>query len=104
MFANWELFHQHCANLAETALSQNAKELQVMPGHEHGFQKSKSGFVERIYQHVYDNKLAFKMILVITLGIPMGLFPSLALSRRLEAQNTEKRILKINKILRIMIE
>ena len=42
------------------------------------------------------------MILVITLGIPMGLFPSLALSRRLEAQNTEKRILRKNKILRIM--
>ena len=35
------------------------------------------------------------MILVITLGIPMGLFPSLALSRRPEAQNTEKRILSI---------
>ena len=75
-----------------------------MPGHEHGFQKSKSGLVERIYQHVDDDKLAFKKILTITLGIPMGLFPSLALSRRLEAQNTEKRILRINKILRIMIE
>ena len=104
MFANWEPLLQHCANLAETALSQNAKELQVMPGHKHGFQKSKSGLVERIYQHVDDDKLAFKKILMITLGIPMDLFPSLALSRRLEAQNTEKRILKINKILRIMIE
>ena len=67
-----------------------------MPGHEHGFQKSKSGLVERIYQHVDDDKLAFKMILMTTLGIPMGLFPSLALSRRLEAQNTEKKITQNN--------
>ena len=62
-----------------------------MPGHKHDFQKSKSGLVERIYQRGDDDKLAFKKILMITLGIPMDLFPSLALSRRPEAQNTEKK-------------
>ena len=62
-----------------------------MPGHKHGFQNSKNGLVERIYQNVDDDKLAFKKILTITLGIPMDLFPSLALSRRPEAQNTEKK-------------
>ena len=62
-----------------------------MPGHKHGFQNSKNGLVERIYQNVDDDKLAFKKILTITLGIPMDLFPSLALSRRPEAPNTKKK-------------